>query len=168
MHNFFTLFDLPEQFNLNEKTLKTRFVALQTQFHPDNFAQQSETQKLNALKYSTLLNDAFQCLNNPIARAQHLLQLVHHPLDLHNNTAMPQSFLIQQLTLHEELEEAKKSNNINALENLFHQIDEEERQTLNQLNHAFEQQDYSLASTHLRALMFLSKLKIAVSNALEE
>lgn len=42
VHDYFSLFDLPIQFDLSEKELHKAFLCIQAQLHPDKFSQKSE------------------------------------------------------------------------------------------------------------------------------
>ena len=41
-NNYFSLFDLPIQFDLSEKSLRKAFLRIQAELHPDKFSQKSE------------------------------------------------------------------------------------------------------------------------------
>ncbi len=73
--NYFELFGLPIQFELDGSLLSSQFRALQKRFHPDNFATASERDRLMAVQQAAQINDAYQTLKDPLRRAEYLLSL---------------------------------------------------------------------------------------------
>lgn len=73
--NYFQLFHLPAQFELDLTELGTRYLELQRQFHPDKHAAGSERDKLMAVQQAANINDAYHSLKQPLLRAEHLLAL---------------------------------------------------------------------------------------------
>ncbi|MEK6214396.1 MAG: Fe-S protein assembly co-chaperone HscB, partial [Vibrio fluvialis] len=73
--NYFELFGLPTQFDLDGSLLSSQFRELQKRFHPDNFATASERDRLLAVQKAAQINDAHQILKSPINRAEYLLSL---------------------------------------------------------------------------------------------
>ncbi|MEQ1885080.1 MAG: Fe-S protein assembly co-chaperone HscB [Bryobacteraceae bacterium] len=59
---------------LDAEELKQRFYGLSRQWHPDRFARSGEAEKRKALDMTSLLNDAFRTLKDPITRAEYLLE----------------------------------------------------------------------------------------------
>ena len=70
MVNYFQLFGLETQFTIDLAKLSTLYQTLQKKVHPDRFANASSQDQLLAVKKSTLINDAYQTLKNPLKRAQ--------------------------------------------------------------------------------------------------
>ena len=73
--NYFQLFQVPPQFDLDLTELGTRYLELQRNFHPDNFAAGSERDRLLAVQQAANINDAYHSLKQPLLRAEHLLAL---------------------------------------------------------------------------------------------
>ena len=69
MFNPFQIFDLPVDFQLDEKALNTRYLELQKALHPDNFVSSSALEQRVAMQKSTEVNDALKTLKDPILRA---------------------------------------------------------------------------------------------------
>lgn len=101
--NFFELFALPKQFDIDLKLLKTRYRDLQSKWHPDRFNSASEPEKMAAVKMSSLLNDAFEVLSQDVKRASYLLAL--EGVDLQKDRAIDTEILLQQISLRERFEE---------------------------------------------------------------
>ena len=55
MQNYFELFDLETSFFIDESNLKESYQREIARFHPDKFASQSDSEKLQALQNTSLL-----------------------------------------------------------------------------------------------------------------
>ena len=75
MQNFFELFNLPMQFDLDIVALEAAYRNVQRLVHPDRFVTASDAEKRAAVQYASLANDAYQTLRNPLKRAMHLCTL---------------------------------------------------------------------------------------------
>ncbi|MEO6982767.1 MAG: Fe-S protein assembly co-chaperone HscB [Edaphobacter sp.] len=73
--NYFAFFDLPLKLQVDVVSLETRFYALSRRLHPDRFASRPVAEQEAALAESSLLNDAYRTLKDPILRTQYLLKL---------------------------------------------------------------------------------------------
>jgi molecular chaperone HscB len=73
--NYFEFFDLPAKLQIDLVSLEQRFYALSRRLHPDRFASKPPAEQEAALAESSLLNDAYRTLKNPISRTQYLLKL---------------------------------------------------------------------------------------------
>jgi molecular chaperone HscB len=72
---YFTFFSLPPKLAIDTAVLEKTFYALSRKLHPDRFAGKSATEQEVALRESSLLNDAYRTLKDPIARTEYLLKL---------------------------------------------------------------------------------------------
>ena len=73
--NYFAFFDLLPKLQIDTVSLEQRFYALSRRLHPDRFASKSAAEQEAALAESSLLNDAYRTLKDPILRTQYLLTL---------------------------------------------------------------------------------------------
>jgi molecular chaperone HscB len=73
--DFFAFFDLPRKLNVDVPALEKQFYVLSRKLHPDRFASKSSAEQEAALAQSSLLNDAYRTLKDPIFRTQYLLTL---------------------------------------------------------------------------------------------
>ena len=104
MQNYFELFDLETSFFIDDDQLKSSYRKEISRFHPDKYATKSESEKLQALQNTSLLNTAFTSLKTPLNRASYLLKMQGlDPFD-ERDTVMNHDFLISQIDLREELE----------------------------------------------------------------
>jgi molecular chaperone HscB len=73
--DYFTFFNLPRKLALDVGALEKQFYVLSRKLHPDRFASKPVEEQEAALAESSLLNDAYRTLKDPIARTQYLLTL---------------------------------------------------------------------------------------------
>src|SRR4051794_1020663 len=73
--DYFSVFELPRKLNVDTAALEKQFYAKSRQLHPDRFASKSREEQESATEQSSLLNDAYRTLKDPIARTQYLLSL---------------------------------------------------------------------------------------------
>ena len=126
--NYFQLFQVPAQFDLDLTELGTRYLELQRNFHPDNFAAGSERDRLLAVQQAANINDAYHSLKQPLLRAEHLLALRGVKISHEQRSFTDTNFLMQQMELRELLGDILHSSDPYAL------IDEAEQQIQQQKN----------------------------------
>ena len=165
--NFFDLLQLPKAFVIDLKKLDQNYQSIQKEIHPDRFASLGDDTKLESIKKTAQVNDAYQTLKSPIRRAEYLLQL--HGVNIHDEkyTAVPQDFLMQQMEWREELETHKQDKL--ALEKLAADIQKNKNQMINQLPAFFDNKDdLNDAIKTTRELNFIEKIEQYIHDALIE
>jgi len=73
--DYFTFFGFPRKLNLDTAGLEKEFYALSRRLHPDLFAQANPEERAFSLEQSSMLNDAYRTLKDPIKRTEYLLRL---------------------------------------------------------------------------------------------
>jgi molecular chaperone HscB len=73
--NYFEFFTLPRKLTLDVMALEKLFYTMSRKLHPDRFASKTVAEQEAALAQSSLLNDAYRTLKDPILRTQYLLKL---------------------------------------------------------------------------------------------
>jgi len=165
--NFFDLLQLPKAFVIDLEKLNQNYQSIQKEIHPDRFASLGDDTKLESIKKTAQVNDAYQTLKSPIRRAEYLLQL--HGVNIHDEkyTAVPQDFLMQQMEWREELETHKQDKL--ALEKLAADIQKNKNQMINQLPAFFDNKDdLNDAIKTTRELNFIEKIEQHINDALIE
>lgn len=152
----FELFDLPARYSQDLAVLDARWKALQRQAHPDKFAAEGPAAQRVAAQWSARINEAYRRLKDPLQRAAYLCELNGASINAENNTAMPAAFLMQQMQLREQADEARSPADFDALEALARQMQRDMQRTLEQQIDVA--QDWAAAAQSVRALMFLHKL----------
>jgi molecular chaperone HscB len=73
--DYFTFFGFPRKLNLDASALEKEFYALSRRLHPDVFGQAESQERAWSLEQSSMLNDAYRTLKDPIKRTEYLLRL---------------------------------------------------------------------------------------------
>jgi len=162
--NYFQIFAIDVKFTLDLKQLAQVYQTLQKTVHPDRFANGSEQEKLLAVKKSTLINDAYQTLKNPIKRAEYMLLLRNVKMPNEQVSFSDNSFLMRQMELREMLAEVKDAADTDAaifevtqvLETEFEQLFKTMQVQLSE--NTDDAND--LACQNLRKLKFYQKLHV--------
>lgn len=105
--NYFEVFGLPKQLNIDLKGLERTFHELSRKYHPDYFTTAPAHERQHALQMTATLNDAYRTLRHPVRRVEHLLQIEGFKPD---GSKMPQSFLMKIFEINEQLEEVKSGS----------------------------------------------------------
>jgi molecular chaperone HscB len=85
--NYFSFFGLPRKLNLDVASLERAFYELSRKLHPDLNARADKREQEWSLEQSSLLNDAYRTLKDPIKRTQYLLRLEGVELEEQSKTA---------------------------------------------------------------------------------
>ena len=73
--DYFTFFGLPRKLSLDVAALERDFYVLSRKLHPDVVAQGSRMEQEWSLEQSSLLNDAYRTLKDPVRRTEYLLRI---------------------------------------------------------------------------------------------
>ena len=164
----FELFQMSPVFALDHKQLDAQYRALQAQWHPDRFASANDAERRLSLQASTQVNEAWQTLRSPVARARYLLQLNGVDTQEETNTAMPMDFLMNQMIWREHIAEGKASQNVERLEELNSELREEMGALEDELAQQLDvKQDFNAAALSVRKLRFMEKLDQEIGDAIE-
>ncbi|MCU7906998.1 MAG: Fe-S protein assembly co-chaperone HscB [Candidatus Thiodiazotropha sp. (ex Epidulcina cf. delphinae)] len=102
--NYFDLFSLPVGYTVDSRSLAERYRELQRVMHPDRYANATEQERRLSVQSASLINEAFETLKDPIARAGYLLTLHGVEIDAQSESTQDMDFLMQQMALRETLE----------------------------------------------------------------
>ncbi len=89
--DYFSFFGLPLKLNLDVAALEKDFYVLSRKLHPDLNAQAGSQEQEWALEQSSLLNDAYRTLKDPIKRTNYLLHLEGVELEEQSKSATEQA-----------------------------------------------------------------------------
>jgi molecular chaperone HscB len=73
--DYFTFFGLPRKLNIDVLALEREFYELSRKLHPDLNARADQREQAWSLEQSSLLNDAYRTLKDPVRRTEYLLRL---------------------------------------------------------------------------------------------
>ena len=166
MSQYFNLFQLEPSFNIDTVALEQSYRALAARFHPDKFASASAFEQKQAVIMSSTINDAYRTLKSPIDRAAYLLKSQNIDADAPEHTSFSPEFLMQQMEWRETLMDAQMEQNHDAIRALDQEIQEVQSSLYQDLQQAFEQQDYESAAQWVRHGRFLNKLRKEIASIL--
>ena len=169
MQNYFELFDLETSFFINDDQLKAAYRREISRFHPDNYATKSESEKLQALQNTSLLNTAFTSLKTPLNRASYLLKMQGlDPFD-ERDTVMNHDFLMSQIDLREELEVIEEDRDSLGLEDFLERVDLHIEENIESIYKAFElNSDLMDIKMYVRELKFYDQLYKEANQLMDE
>ena len=150
--NYYEIFNLPAEFDIDLKNLRERYGEIQKSIHPDRFAAATKVEQQQSLIKSTEINEAYQTLKNNLLRARYLIEL-HHK---NEPSPLSSEFLMRQMEWEEELEEIKEIDPLIAFkENIKMNVQQETTRLSKLLD---QDKNWEEAQTSLGQLKFLSNL----------
>lgn len=167
MSQYFTLFQIEPQFDIDTDSLEQNYRTLAARFHPDRFASASAFEQKQAVMMSSTVNEAYRTLKNPTDRAAYLLRQQGIDADAPEHTSFAPEFLMQQMEWRETLAEARGGQDQTALTALDKEISGAQQELWRDLREAFRRQQYEDAAQLVRQGRFLDKLKKEISNLLQ-
>lgn len=166
----FSLFDLPRAYDLDLAALAERYRSLQRATHPDRFAAAEPADRRLAVSRTAALNTAFQTLKDPVRRAAYLLSLKGIDTDDETDTVMDPAFLMQQMELREQLEDARHQE-VDQRRATIERLAAVLRQEFGERSRAFAPAlatDPDRARALVREMRFLRKLEDELARSGEE
>ena len=163
--NHFELFGLPPAFSLDLSRLDAAYRDIQSEVHPDRYAHSGDAERRASMQMTTRVNEAYRALKSPVRRAQHLLELNGVDVAFETNTAMPREFLVEQMELREQLEEARSGSELDAI---ARELAADKRALETQIEETIDgRHDYAAAKDLVRRLMFLERFGEDIDAAYE-
>ena len=160
--NYFTLFNLPQQFTIDKRQLAANFRQLQREVHPDRHAGKGKHQQLLAMRFASYVNTAYQTLKSPLLRAEYLLELVQAPVNTQTITVADSEFLLQQMQWRGTLAEANKLQCKQTLKELLQTVSTYRQKLLSAFAHAYDSKDFDSAKEAIAKLSFVEKMMIEI------
>jgi molecular chaperone HscB len=108
--NFFQFFGLEPKLCVDADALQKRFYELSKQWHPDRFTRKSAEEQSEALEATSILNDGYRTLKDPVKRAEYLLKEEGFPIGEQRSKDVPPELLEEVFELNMMLEELKSGD----------------------------------------------------------
>ncbi len=105
--NYFHFFGLDRKLGLDEEALKKRFYELSREWHPDRFMRKSADESALAMENTSLINDGYRTLRDPVKRAEYLLAEEGFPIGEQRSKDVPPELLEEVFELNMALEEMR-------------------------------------------------------------
>jgi molecular chaperone HscB len=169
MQNYFELFSLAPDFDINITKLNTQYQQQVAKFHPDKFASSSDNkQKTLALQNTSLINTAFETLKSPLSRANYLLELNGINVFDEKDTQMNVDFLISQIELRESLGIIQTAKDEAALDTFIKDISNKIKDNVKKIHQAFIDKDDIKNKNMVRELKFYQQLEQQANALMDE
>ena len=166
--NYFQLFNVSESCELDLDFLSGKYRELQSEVHPDRFANADEQAKLLAVQNSSYLNEAYDTLKSPLKRAGYLLTLHQQDIEHVNQSDLSMDLLLEQIQLRETLGELPEDESALAdLASLKKQVEAKIEVCHQGFADNIERSNYHGAKMIYHELQFLYKLLVEIESAEE-
>lgn len=169
--DYFAVFNLPAQFDVDEAQLNARYRALLLNVHPDRFVNASATDKRLSLQHTTEINFAYETLKKPLSRLLHLLE--RHGISFADEGAsdapsrrVSPGFLMAQMEWREALADATAAKDQQKLAQLAQRLSDEIAESYQNARIALESNELLSASEIAQQLRFQEKLNVEIRSAL--
>ena len=157
--NYFELFGLPVLFSLDVSELGARYRALQREAHPDRHTNCAPAEQRTAMQLSSLLNQAYDVLKDPIERAAYILKLQEIDTSESSTRQLSPKFLMEQIELRERLQETHAAAHpVRHLASLKKRVSDAISELLTICESQLASENYTGASDTVSKLQFYRKL----------
>lgn len=163
--NYFSLFQLPQQFTLDERRLKERFRQLQREVHPDRHLDKGMHQQRLAVQFASYINTAYQTLKSPLSRAEYLLELAQTTIDAQSMTVADSRFLLQQMQWRDILSDATKDQCKQTAKSLRSDVSAHREQLIAAFVDAYNRGEFDRAKETVAKLHFVEKMMTDIERA---
>lgn len=168
MQNYFQLFALTPEFDIDAQQLEASYQAQIAQYHPDKFASEDEKSQLQAVQNTSLINSAFDTLKDPLNRATYLLELNNIQAFDEKDTKMDVGFLMAQIELRESLEAIQAEADELALDDFIENIGVKIKDNISQISALFATGEMVEIKNLVRELKFYTQLNTQAQALMDE
>ena len=151
----FSRLGMPQRYDLSVKDVERNYFGFQRVVHPDRFAAKSARERTLAQAQAAALNDAYETLSDPLARAMHLLDLRGAPLPKDDHTIRDPELLMAAMEDREALAAASTPGEVDAVQK---RAQAEFERLEGRLGALFESADHASVQKSLLRLRYLEKL----------
>ena len=167
--NYFEIFDVPVDYQVDLNKVSQLYRELQKAVHPDRFANGSEQEKRIAMQQTSLINQAFQTLKDPVLRAQYLLRLKGVDMQNETDTTMDPEFLMEQMEFREAISEVKShSDPLAELDKMLSESKQKINGFMESFSHTYAEDKLDSARDTVRKMQFLFKAQKEINELSEQ
>jgi len=155
-NNYFEIFQLKPEINIDLAKLEEQYLLLQSQFHPDKFVNAPISAQNKAISNSMVINQAYKILKNDLKRAAYWLKITGD-IDLENEQ---NKFKLSPVILMEIMELSEEFNEVDADErlNLAKKIKQEIAANLALIAGFINQKQFEKAAQNLAKAKYLQNI----------
>ena len=167
--SYFEIFSLAVSTELDLNQLNEKNREWQQLVHPDRFANGSEAEKRQAMQKTSLLNEAYNTLKDPVSRMQYMLSLKGLDISAETDTTMDGAFLMEQMEFREEIADVRsKTEPLDSLDKMTADVKNKTAALTQDFEQFYKQNDLEKAREIVRKLQFLSKAQKEINQIVEQ
>ena len=133
--NHFERLQLPCDFKLDEALLEKNYLKFSALLHPDRHVSKGPREQMKAVALSAALNESARVLRSDVERAE-LVFVQAGGASADADKSLPNGFLLEMLEVREELEDAVKAEDNDALQRIYDQTNSQRQQLIGWLTTA--------------------------------
>lgn len=162
--NYFEIFSLPISTTPDLNQLKDKNHELQQQVHPDRFANSTDVEKREAMQVTSLVNQAYETLKEPVLRLQYMLSLKGIDMNGETDTTMDGAFLMEQMELREEIADVRsQAEPLDVLDTMLRELKSRAVDLVSEFTDCYQQDGLDKSREIVRKLQFVNKAQKEVN-----
>lgn len=163
--NYFELFGLRAEFNLDAEHLHARQQQLLSSCHPDRFVNASDREKRLSVQMASWVNQANATLCDPVKRAAYLLQVNGVEAGDESETTSDTGFLMEQIELREEIEACRSGDDaLHCCDQVALKLEHRASQLAQEFVSHFAAMDLEAARISGRKMQFIQRIQQQLSD----
>lgn len=172
MNNYFELYEIPVSFTPDQDHIKKKYYELSKKYHPDRFTLADNEAQENALKVSSLNNEAFNTFKNTYKTIAYVLK--HYDvLEDEEKYSLPPDFLMEMMDINEavsDIEDVKDNSELLSKTNntLKQQLESWENDIAPLINNFDETNPDKELLLKIKDYYFRKKYLLRIKNRLSE
>ncbi|MEM7563112.1 MAG: Fe-S protein assembly co-chaperone HscB [Pseudomonadota bacterium] len=159
-HNFFELFSLKADYDINLTDLHAEQQRLQSVYHPDRFVGASDQDRRASVQTASRINQAYETLRDPVKRAFYLLELKGAAKPDDSQTTSDTAFLMEQMELREAMDSCHEASNpMLRSEEIAESLLTRQSELSNEFVSCYQSGDLEAASSSCQKMQFVQRLQ---------
>ena len=162
--DYFRLFGLTYDYNIDTDRLNETYRQLQRNFHPDRYTHAGIAEQRLAQQRSGQINDGYRVLKDPLLRASHLLHCLGVEIPAETTISDPQ-LLMQYASWRQRLDKAQTDADQAELGRLLTEVSEDFDRSTRDFVATLKKNDSEAGKGHFFAMQFARRLQSTIKNA---
>lgn len=154
--NEFELLGIEQSYDIDLDKLENRYLQLQKLFHPDKFSNSSEIEKNYSTTLSSMINDAYEKLEDLNSRANILLRLNGY-MESDENKSFDNLEVLEEIM--ELQSKCLNTSELNKKKEILKDIDSKIHSTSGDISKSLDMKDFSNANKYNIKLSYLEKMR---------